>query len=245
MTVKLWWWYVVLGAVAVASIWGANALDVEDWFKQVIALPAVGALFAALFQILRDSNASRNERLLQERDHAFTVAATSHMSQTLFNKQVEFAEAYVDGVLDLLGKIFADGPTKKLDLEPLLAIRRKHRLWLTREVTEKLDAFEGDVREMRVLMARYEATTAPQALRDASWQKAHNLFEEVLGLSGSTSEKEAKSYIVAIEHLQGVLGIAQLTQRRDEVLRGERSQPPYSSRNGTSKRDGPSGGGSR
>ena len=208
-----WWWYVVLGAVAVLSVCASLILPVEPWLKQTLALPFVGALFAALFQILRDSNSAKHEQFRQERDHAFTVAATSHMSETLFNKQIEFADAYIAALQELLGKIFAEGPHKDIArwLEPIHAIRRRYRLWLTSQMTAGLDQLEMDLMEMGSAMIGAD--------RDFQrWERAHNLFVDILGLEGNTSDQKAKSFNVAIDHLQAVLGIAELTKRRDRLL---------------------------
>lgn len=215
-------WYAIALAIGVVSVWASITFQVDAWLKQMIALPAVGALFACLFQLLRDSAAAQNERLKQDRDQAFTVAATSHMAETLFDKHVEFAEAYIAATQDALGSIFRDGPTTGIgtELAKLQALRRKYRLWLTTSVTNKLDDFEDSLRDMEIYIHRSTASSVPEKLRTESYERAHNIFSEVLGLSGSTNkDAEAKSYAVAFDHLQDVLGITELTRRRDEILR--------------------------
>jgi hypothetical protein len=58
-------------------------------------LPAIAALFAALFQLSRDSIAFDRSVRLEEAKNRFTVGATSHMAIVAFDKHVQFCEEYV------------------------------------------------------------------------------------------------------------------------------------------------------
>src|SRR5690349_14074249 len=100
--------YISLSVIALLSFGAASYLPIDEIARTLSALPFVGALFVALFQILRDHSTFEKDRLTQEREHAFIVAATSHMSQVVFNKHVDFSEAYLKALQDLLGNLFAE-----------------------------------------------------------------------------------------------------------------------------------------
>jgi hypothetical protein len=219
-----------LVAVGASSFFATLYLPVGEVLRTITALPFVAALFAALFQIVRDHSSFENDRLKQEREHSFTVAATSHMSTVVFNKHVEFCEAYLKALQDLLGILLAEGPKKKAreHLQPLNELRRTYRLWISPSVAGKLDEFESKVARMAGSLGLWEAgrgTKNYEAGDDKHLDKAYELFSEIMNMDkdkrddADAESKKIHGYALVIEHLQGILGIETLTELRDTVLR--------------------------
>ena len=222
--------YFLLVVVGTASFFATLYLPVGEVLRTITALPFVAALFAALFQIVRDYSSFERDRLQQEREHSFTVAATSHMSTVVFNKHVDFCEAYLKALQDLLGNLLAEGPKKKAreHLQPLYEVRRNYRLWISSSVAGKLDEFESKVARMAASLGLWEArqgTNNYEAGDDRHLDKAYELFSEIMGMDkdkrdGPDAEsKKSRGYSLVIEHLQEILGIETLTELRDRVLR--------------------------
>src|SRR6266849_252248 len=111
-------------------------------------IPAVAALFGALFLLSRDSIAFDRSVRLEEAKNRFTVGATSHMANVAFDKHVQFCEEYVAEVSDTLTFLFRRGPHKDVleKANALADIRTKWTLWVTPEIEAELVKFEGALR---------------------------------------------------------------------------------------------------
>jgi hypothetical protein len=179
---------------------------------------------------VRDYSSFLLDRLKQEQEHAFAVAATSHMSTIVFNKHVEFCEDYMKALQELLGHLFAKGPTKKAveHLEPLYDVRRKHRLWISASVAGALDEFESKVLRIAGSIGIWEALSETYNFKSGDNEhldRAYDLFNEVMGLKEEKRQdadaeyKKRRGYALVIEHLQEILGIGALTELRDTVIR--------------------------
>ena len=220
--------YISLTAVGAASFLGTWLLPINDSVKMVTGLPFVGALFAALFQILRDHSTFEKEMVRQAREHAFVVAATSHMSKVVFDKHVEFAEEYIKEIQDLLKDLFREGPSanKRYGLDyvvPLYEVRRKYRLWISPPIAIQLDAFEGKIMSMGASYGLWEASKY-QPGSSKILDRAYEQFREILELENHESKdpeielKKRKGYNYVIEYLQEILGIEKLTILRDSII---------------------------
>ncbi len=217
--------YGSLLAIGVSSLVAAWYLPINEISKSIVALPFVGALFSALFQLIRDKSSFINDTVKQRREHAFVVAATSHMSKVVFDKHVAFGEAYIEELLNVLGKIIAEGPTEKAIgyTQPLYDVRRKYRLWISSDTATALDEFEGKMLKMGTSHLVWAATRG----EDGSHKKldeANELFLEITHLdkknrsSPEVKTKEHQGYNLVINHFQEILGIEKLTKLRDTVL---------------------------
>jgi hypothetical protein len=220
--------YLSLTGIAAVSIAAASYLAHDEIVRTLAALPFVGALFAALFQILRDHSSFEKERLAQAREHAFIVAATSHMSKVVFDKHVEFSEAYLKALQDLLSHLFTEGPKKtaREHLGPLYEARRTYRLWISPAVAERLDEFEMKVAQMAGSLGLWEARRARyETSGEKHLDKAYELFSEITNMvpdgggDAASESKKSHGYALVIEHLQNVLGIGALTTLRDTIVR--------------------------
>jgi hypothetical protein len=213
--------------VGLLSFLGAWLFQEDEVLRSLAALPFVGSLFAALFQIVRDHSTFVKETIKQRREHAFVVAATSHMSEVVFDKHVAFSEAYVDALLGVLGDLMAEGPSKKAleHVQPLHDVRRKYRLWISPPTATALDEFESKLIRMGASFHVWEATKRYEKGANQKLDLAYELFKEIIELredkkadNAEIEQKKFRGYALVIEHLQRTLGIEKLTLLRDTSL---------------------------
>ena len=142
-----WFVLLIIGSVSLGVTFFA---PINDVYKGIASLPAVGALFAALFQILRDSIAHERSLQLQEERQLFNLGATSHMANTVFDKHVEFCEKYLAEVHQLVVTLTKSGPTQEaLDhAGKLYTLRIEYTAWITQDIEDKLMPFEKAVRKI-------------------------------------------------------------------------------------------------
>lgn len=198
--------YIWLSVVGVLSFLSALLLPISEVAKTMTALPFVGALFAALFQLIRDHSTFVKETVKQQREHAFIRAATSHMSKIVFDKHVEFGEAYIEKLLELLGKLISKGPTEEgiEYVRPLYDIRKKYRLWITPSMSATFDEFEGKIVKMGSSYGLWKGTKYEKG-SNKSLDLAYELFEEILGVEKEKRDdpeielKRRKGYNYVIE----------------------------------------------
>lgn len=213
--------YISLVAIGAVSFFGAWLLPVNEIVKTIAGLPFVGALFVALFQLIRDHSTFVKETMKQEREHAFVVAAISHMSKVVFDKHVEFGEAYIKKLQEVLGTLFAEGPTKKsMDyVYPLYQVRKDYRLWISSDMASTLDEFEGKIFKMGTSIGSWESMRANKSL-----DLAYELYSEILDLEKKDPNnpeiemKKRQGYNHVIKHLQEILGVEKLTKLRDSII---------------------------
>jgi hypothetical protein len=180
-------------------------------------------LFIALFQILRDRLLFERELLKQTREHAFVAALTSHMSQVVFAKHVEFAENYIKTWQDkVLKKLLEEGPAGGtrfgLDYtQDLYDVRKKYILWISPSMTIKLEQFENTLQDMGA-----RAELAERSGHSEYFNHANKLYMEILGIKDQDDpelNKKKRSYQnLIINHLQQILNIEKLTNLRDSII---------------------------
>ena len=217
--------YFSLVLIGLASFLGAYLLPVSEAAKTLAALPFVGALFAALFQLLRDHTSFVKETIKQQREHAFLVAATSHMSAVIFDKHVAFCEAYITALQDILGKLFAEGPSPKTlgYMQTLYAARREYRLWVSPLMASAFDEFESKLLKMGSSFHVWEAMKHAKG-SDKYLDEAYTLFTEIMNVKDEEDKKsevevkKRKGYDLVFTHLQEILGIENLTKLRDSII---------------------------
>ena len=137
----------------------------SDLFKGIIASPAVGALFGALYQILRDQAAFEKQKYFDDRKRIFDIGAASHMANTAFDKHVEFCEEYMQEVHSTVATLFKEGPSKEAltHANNSYKLRQKYAAWLTDEINTNLEPYEQIVREIGAGSGFVEFTqNAPQ-----------------------------------------------------------------------------------
>lgn len=145
-----WVAYAIATAVLLGSFTAAYVLPVSETFRGVLSVPGVGALVAALYQLLRDSTAHERALELQEANQAFTLGVSSHMANVAFDKHAAFAEEYMSCVTARLPELFQAGPTVTAMgiADDLQSIRAKHSAWLDEELENRLLPFERALRRL-------------------------------------------------------------------------------------------------
>ncbi|HDS15750.1 MAG TPA: hypothetical protein ENN66_03900, partial [Proteobacteria bacterium] len=100
-----------LGAITVfvLSVAITITLPISELFKGITAMPAVGALIGALYQLLRDHAAHERQIQLQNKKHSFDLAVTSPMATIAFNKHAEFCEKYMKKIHETLRTLIRGG----------------------------------------------------------------------------------------------------------------------------------------
>jgi len=217
-------YFIFLGLGGVISIAIAVLIPMSELFKGIAAMPAVGALCAALFQIWRDNAAYEKEIQLQQKQNLFNLGATSHMANTVFDKHVEFCEKYLAEVDLLVTTLTKEGPTQNaLDhAGNLFTLRGSYTAWITPEIEEKLMPFEKAIREIGananlVQMLRGESSEAKARL-EAHRQMFH-IFRNVMGISADGSGDETATIRAVKNKVREILGVDELVAVRDYLIR--------------------------
>jgi len=211
-------WRVYLGlcVVAVLSFGAAWFLPTTDILRGVAGSPAIVALIAAVYQILRDQAQHERALSLQRDQQHFILGVTSHMANVVFDKHVKFCEEYLGFLQKVLSQMFAEGPTKDClkFASDLAVIRLSHRTWLTSEMQEKILPFERALVEIGSSDLVLKAMPVGEK-RSETVGKMYALFSKVLALHKDNQivdEQVAAARIM--DHLQDILGVKQLVRLR-------------------------------
>jgi len=216
--------YIGCGVVFVASLLLIVILRysiVSEVILSLAGIPAVLALFGALFQLARDRIEFDRSVLMEQSKNAFTVGATSHMAIVAFDKHVLFCEEYITEVRAALDTLTRRGPHADLLVHSskLYAIREKWALWITPEIGENVGGFENALRRIGS-----DAWLADQHLdmedRPALVKKMFSEFKTVMGIDIPEEEQlsEEVRVLKVFEALRKALGIEQLTSLRSELI---------------------------
>lgn len=194
--------------------------------RELSGVPAIVALFGALFQLTRDSIAYERSIMAQQLQNSFSLGATSHMAIVAFDKHVAFSEEYVSPMFDILTKLFRKGPCDDAleGASTLPAVRKKYSLWITTEVETDLERFEAVLRKMGA--AAHVVETAPGTQDHAKLVSLmYSTFAEVMGSKvmgskewqGGQISEEVALYTI-IHKLRKVLGVEELTNLRSALV---------------------------
>lgn len=162
---------------------------------------------------------------LQESRNRFTVAAMSHMANVAFDKHAAFCEEYMAEVDGTMGVLFTGGPLNATVLEnaaTLRDIRAKYSVWLTPEIEEKLMEFETALSELGADAWLVKALErGGEEERQKAGNEAFMTFAKVVGFKRWKGQalSGVKASVTVVEGLRDVLGIADLTRLRAEVVR--------------------------
>ena len=216
--------YLVLLLVFVGSALITAAVPAYSALQAISAVPALGALFAALFQVFRDQAAFERQLLLQQQQQAFSLGAASHMASKAFDKHSEFCEKYMAEVHLTVGTLFREGPTQRaLDhASKLVQLKSQYSAWLTKDILDGLAPFEAALRKIGASSSLVEAlrgTNDPE--RPKAVKEMYQVFKEVLvlGESKAPTDDRADVTIEAVEQrLRAILGIEQLTAIRQRLI---------------------------
>lgn len=215
--------YGILFLVFVGSVAIGVLFPVESVLREFAAVPALGALFAALFQVFRDQAAFERQVLLQQQQQSFSLGAASHMAGVAFDKHAEFCEGYIAEVHLTMSTLFREGPTKTAlaHSSKLVDLKRQYSAWLTRDIIKELEPFEQALRKIGALshlVADLRGTDDPA--RQGAIEKMYSVFNEVVpievdGTVETTSEITADA---VQDRIRAILGVEQLTTIRQRLI---------------------------
>lgn len=223
---KNWPIYLGLAIVFAASIGAASLVPVTEFISGMIALPGIGALVGALFQIARDSAAFEKQKHLQADQQVFSLGASSHMSKVAFDKHVSFCEAYMSEVHETIGILFRQGPTEKAMecAHKLFALKREYAAWIPKSVALELEPFENAINEIGVKTHLVNALRGESGeSRSKALDESYNVFANVMGLKklkeDAPEHKEELAVENVMERVRGVLGINELVEIRNFIIK--------------------------
>jgi hypothetical protein len=187
----------------------------------VTVLPAVGAIWAALVELLRDRAAHDRAAALQTTQNSLAVGAASHMASVAFEKHAAFCEEYVADIHQALATLFREGPTSEAlrHSSSLYRIRQRWAVWLTPSVETDLERFEAALRKIGS-SAHFVDVDLAHPTRSEVIREMHELYKEVVGMSqGDEKQVETDRAIrKIIQGLRRVLGIEELTDLRKNLV---------------------------
>lgn len=213
-------------AVAIASLAAIALLPHGELIQAIAALPLVGALVAAIFEIVRDQARRQHEVGLADSQHRFALAAGSHMASAAFDHHVAFCEEYVAEALAALRTLFREGPTREAlqHSDRIHAIKQKHVLWITRDLESQLEPFEKALRKIganELVAAKFPHSDGHQKRTTEMFKQ----FAEVLGTEHMGSEWDGEEITDSaaigrvVSHLRDMLGVEELTTLRNAIIR--------------------------
>lgn len=208
--------------------------DALNWAQ----LPIVGGLVGALFQLVRDDAAASRAAQMEQQKQTFAFGAQSHMAQVIWNKQVEFCEAYASELDRCIAVLYRDGPAKSaLDCaNALFTIRRRYAVWLPENLESKLDPFEESLRKVgnSSFIAERDAGGVNPDLRQQHIDRMYREYAKAMGEKEWLGEvlTEEIGHAVVLDSLKSVLGIndmtALLAQIKGNAVSGLPSNDPRS-----------------
>ena len=212
---------VVFALSVVMVLW----LPSGELIQTIAAVPLVGSLIAALFQVLRDQAAHDRQLLLQDSQNRFSLGATSHMANVAFDKHVQFSEDYVGEVHKTLRTLFREGPTDEVfkHTTELYSTQQKYAVWLTPQIESDLELFESALRKIGA-NAGYLKSTTNATDRQERIAEMYKTFADVMGSKWMGTEwngeklTEELAITMVIRRLRGILGTEELTAIRAALL---------------------------
>ena len=209
--------YIVSIVVIVVSVGLAWFLPVDAFFKGLTSLPAVGALCALLWQVLRDELTHQKNLELQRKEQLFSLGATSHMAKIVFDKHAQFCEDYMAEVHQTVATCIVEGPSKEVGAhaDNLIRIRVKYAAWLSPKIASGLQPFETTVAKVGRLDS-YAGKIGDDSKRSDVIEEMYQLFENLLKRDGTKKEVAAER---VMEKVRDILGINEFTAIRKKLVK--------------------------
>ena len=207
--------------VIVASTCLVVFLPLRDEIKTMFSLPAIAGLFSLLVQGWRDQVAHERAIELQQKKNEFDLAVASHMTNVVFDKQVEFSEQYAQKLYLVIQLMGQEGPTEKTleYAKELQRIRISFAPWISKELNQNLMPYEAALREIGAL-AMVERLDPNDLKRANIIHKMYGIIAKFLGIDFEGTGTEPEDYSLAVlEHLKDVLNIPDLETLRRNAIR--------------------------
>jgi hypothetical protein len=139
-----WTKYALLAAVFFGSAIITWILRANGTWQGIVAIPGVLSLIGVIYQLVRDEAVHVKALALQHDRQRFDLGITSHMANVAFDKHVAFCEEYVAELNETLRTLMRDGTNASAltHATKLLAIRRKHAVWVTLAIESRLEMID-------------------------------------------------------------------------------------------------------
>lgn len=193
---------------------------ISDLNRAVLAIPGAVSLSALIIQVLREEVAFEREKELKEREHNYGLATLSHMAQVVFDRQVEFCDAYAPVVKQIVMEEMRNGPCEQAlqQAEALANIREKYALWIPKTQFEKLLAFENGLRELGSSAKMIDIVT-DDASRRAFVDRAFNRLLNVVGIDPVIGQRDPQLAAAKVnDALRELLGASDFALLREYAL---------------------------
>ena len=212
--------YFGLIAVFIASFGCAYLLPINQIFKSIATTPAIAALVAVIYQILKDQAAFERQDYLQRQQQIFNLSTASHMANTVFDKHVEFCEKYMSEVHQMLTDLVRHGPSGPIvdgHLAKFTELRKQYAAWVPKDVALQLDPFEDAINEMSAFSGLGAGLRGEEATK-----AMYSIFHTILGIEDREVTEQNRDITVeeVQERIRSILGINELTKMRKMVVSG-------------------------
>jgi len=211
---------ILLTIVFVGSVIVTLITAPETMAYKIAQYPAIGALLGILWKILQDEIRDQRDIKKAAMLALNSLFAGAHYASRVYDKQVEFCEAYWRLVLDIIKKMEreAESPTLVQEANALHTYRMERAIWLTEDMMLDLEGFEKALRSVGVDSRRLE-TLPVGSERRRRVDRMMLVFTEIMHISGSeTEEEKALSYVKVLAKLQDILGVSTACQWRQEFM---------------------------
>jgi hypothetical protein len=177
---------------------------------------------------LKDELKHASDSKLEDAKNQFVIGATSHMANTVFDKHVEFCEAYVREMQMAFAVLMRRGTTEEIreNADLLQDIRLKARVWLPPSISDRLVTYERALRWIATYDSQQKAYGAMQGWRErpgyeAELDRVLKLYSEMVD-EGQKPEDALRPSVRTsdvIEEIKKILGIEELTRLRSELIK--------------------------
>jgi len=213
--------WIGISIIVVISLAIAYTAPIDEIYKGMAVMPAVGGLLAALFQLIRDNLTYEKKIQLQEKEQIFNLGATSHMANTVFDKHVEFSEKYLAEVHELVVTLIREGPTENAlkHTGNLYKLRIEYTAWITPEIDSKLIPFEEVAKKIGAdawLVKALSGTDSKE--RPEAVNRMYDAFKDVMDWNESTVKDEDATVSGVKNRVREILQVDQLVSIREYLV---------------------------
>lgn len=215
-----WPFYIAVTVICLVSFFVGKLLPTE-FLQNLTGLPMVGALAAALFQLIRDQLKHEDSVALQHDQQHFDVGITSHMANVAFDKHVEFCESYIKTLQKGLTEMWARGPSPQcLELaNDLVEIRLSYRAWIVFDLDHRVLQFESALRKVGGSSILFKDMEVGES-RTHKIQQMYEIFDKLLALPQDGKEiDETLASSRIMDYLQDLLGAKELALLRSSLIK--------------------------
>ena len=215
-----WPFYVAVVVIGSVSFFVGKWLPTE-FLQNLAGMPLIGALAAALFQVIRDQLHHEDALALQRDQQHFHLGVTSHMANIAFDKHVEFCERYIKALQVGLSEMWALGPSPqciKLSSE-LADIRLSYRAWIVFNLDHEILEFESALRKVGGIATLYNDMEHGES-RTRKIEEMYGIFEQITALprKGEKIDEELAAGRI-MDYLQDLIGAKELAQLRSTMIK--------------------------